>query len=60
LDSSEASASDGFTLLELLVTLGVVSILLAILLPTLARSRERAHVLAVQVNQRECANIILQ
>ena len=49
----------GFSLIELLISLGVIAVLLGILLPALATSRARAGLLAFQVNQRECANIIL-
>ena len=37
----------------------MIAVLLGILLPALATSRARAGLLAFQVNQRECANIIL-
>jgi prepilin-type N-terminal cleavage/methylation domain-containing protein len=45
----------GFTLIELLVVIAVVALLLAILIPALARAREQAKVVAVNAELRQIA-----
>lgn len=44
---------DGFSLVELLVVIGIIALLMSVLLPALARAREEEHRVHCQANMRQ-------
>lgn len=58
LGSRSLRSRGGFTLVEVLVVVGIIALLIGILVPSMSKAREQARVAACQANCKQLANML--
>jgi len=56
---AQRPTTQGFTIVELMISIAIISVLIGVLLPALGGAKSRAHMIKLLANQRESMRILL-